>query len=75
MGLKRVTAYVESVYPADDARSFEELKAATVTGYRDGVATQGGTLASMAITGASQDPDPEPVAEDVPPPVEPGPVD
>jgi hypothetical protein len=73
VGLKRITFQAEVTFPADDTRSLDELKSATAQGVASGAADQGGTLARVGITGASQDPDPEPVAEDVvivtPPPV------
>lgn len=67
MGLKRITLQAEIVYPADDERSVDELKTAAVTVIAAGVMNDGGAVARAAVVGASQDPDPEPVAEDVVP--------
>lgn len=67
MGLKRITLQAEIVFAEGDSRSLDELKTNAVDGIRFGVSTENGLLARAAILGASQDPDPEPVAEDVVP--------
>ena len=66
MGLKRVAAIIEVVYAGDDPRSLLELKQRTKEGCVYGVRTEEGLLAAFAVTGASVDPDPEPVADEVP---------
>ena len=59
MGLKRIMFMAEATYPADDARTFEELKAGTAMAVAGGVDAIGGNVARVAITGAFTDPDPE----------------
>ena len=65
MGDKRVIVAMEVTYPGDDPRELGELTGVTARGMADGVAAQGATGVRVGVTGASVDPDPEPVAEDV----------
>lgn len=69
MGLKRITLQAEIVFAGDDERSVDELKTVAVNGLKSGISYEAGLVARAAIVGASQDPDPEPVAEDVVPAV------
>lgn len=57
MGLKRITAIIEVTYPADDARSFDQLhqSARETAAFGDG-----GTLAAYVAINGSVDPDAEP---------------
>lgn len=68
MGLKRITARVEMTYPADDARSLEELRDATVVAVGAALLSQyhetGPVLAAYTHLNAAVDPDAEPTLPD-----------
>lgn len=66
MGLKRISVMTETVYPADDPRSLDDLKTATVIGFGLGVAQESGQLVRGTVIGASTDPDPEPTEPEQP---------
>lgn len=70
MGLNRITARIEVTYPADDARTLEELteRAPVDVTLALGQYEDGPRLASYSLMNAAVDPDPEPTL----PPVDPG---
>ena len=67
MGDKRITVRVEVTYPADDWRTLEELKAATVNGLSLVTESQGANGVWSVVLNAAVDPDPEPTLPDAPP--------
>lgn len=75
MGLKRIMFMAEVTYPADDARSLEELAIDTSTAVSNGVGdpSVGGSVARLFVQSAAQDPDPEDSFTPEPPPAEPSP--
>lgn len=73
MGDKRIIFYAEVTYPGDDTRSWEQLKADTSVAVGVGLLDRaGGILRQITVTGAAQDPDPEPTGPEVPPVIPPG---
>jgi hypothetical protein len=68
MGLKRIMGQFEITFPADDARSLDDLYVLSSEMLAVGVQAAGGTLARVRVLSAAHDPDPEGRAEDVVPP-------
>jgi hypothetical protein len=68
MGLKRIMGQFETTFPADDARSLDDLTRVVADLMAVGVQAAGGTMARVRVLGAAHDPDPEGRAEDVVPP-------
>lgn len=59
MGLKRIMFQAEAVYPADDSRELDTLKAVTAEALSDGLIQHSGSLARITVVSAAVDPDPE----------------
>ena len=68
MGLKRIMGQFEITFPADDARSLDDLSVLSPEMLGTGVQAVGGTMERVRVLGAAHDPDPEGRAEDVVPP-------
>ena len=73
--MKRLTAYVEITFPADDPRSFDDLKSTFVVAVDPALYGVGGRLASATFLSASGDPvePPEVPSEPAPPAADPVP--